>query len=89
MAFNVTLWAIFLCCFAACHNFAGLAILRVGLGACEGESLLLQRNIWKSSTYNVGMKCHFRIDHCGFHDCHLDGKWCDCLAWNSRVDSFV
>jgi MFS family permease len=37
MAFNVTLWSLFLCWFAACHNFAGLAILRVGLGACEGS----------------------------------------------------
>ncbi|KAJ9121482.1 hypothetical protein QFC22_002098 [Naganishia vaughanmartiniae] len=37
MSFNITLWAIFLCCFAACKNFAGLAILRFGLGMCEGS----------------------------------------------------
>ncbi|GHJ87948.1 hypothetical protein NliqN6_4350 [Naganishia liquefaciens] len=37
MSFNITLWAIFLCCFAACSNFAGLAVLRAGLGMCEGS----------------------------------------------------
>lgn len=36
MSYNITLWGIFLCCFAACNSFAGLAVLRLGLGMCEG-----------------------------------------------------
>lgn len=37
LATNCTCWGIFLCCFAACHNFTGLAILRILLGLCEGS----------------------------------------------------
>ncbi|KAK7045193.1 MFS general substrate transporter [Favolaschia claudopus] len=36
MSFNVFLWAVSLCCHAACHNFAGLMVVRTLLGACEG-----------------------------------------------------
>ncbi|KAJ7339790.1 MFS general substrate transporter [Mycena albidolilacea] len=36
MSFNIFLWGVSLCCHAACHNFAGLMVVRTLLGACEG-----------------------------------------------------
>ncbi|KIK59190.1 hypothetical protein GYMLUDRAFT_686005 [Collybiopsis luxurians FD-317 M1] len=37
MSFNIFVWAIALACHAACKNFAGLFIVRLILGACEGS----------------------------------------------------
>ncbi|TFY80577.1 hypothetical protein EWM64_g3440 [Hericium alpestre] len=37
MSLNVTIWAIALCAHAACKNFAGLFVVRLILGACEGS----------------------------------------------------
>ena len=34
---NVTVWGIALCCHAAAKNFAGLLIVRLVLGMCEGS----------------------------------------------------
>ncbi|KAJ7907544.1 major facilitator superfamily domain-containing protein [Mycena leptocephala] len=36
ISFNVFIWAIVVCCHAACTNFAGLMAVRFILGACEG-----------------------------------------------------
>lgn len=36
MTYNIALWGVFLTLHAACHDFAGLFVLRLGLGACEG-----------------------------------------------------
>ena len=33
---NIFVWAIAICCHAACTNFAGLFVVRLVLGACEG-----------------------------------------------------
>ncbi|TFY71974.1 hypothetical protein EVG20_g1010 [Dentipellis fragilis] len=37
MSANITVWAIALCAHAACKNFAGLFVVRLILGACEGS----------------------------------------------------
>ncbi|KAL8289986.1 hypothetical protein RQP46_002925 [Phenoliferia psychrophenolica] len=37
MSINIVMWALFLMLHAACHNFAGLFIVRFGLGICEGS----------------------------------------------------
>ncbi|KXN91604.1 hypothetical protein AN958_12722 [Leucoagaricus sp. SymC.cos] len=37
MSLNITAWAIALCAHAACKNFAGLLVVRLILGACEGS----------------------------------------------------
>ncbi|CED84805.1 Permease of the major facilitator superfamily [Phaffia rhodozyma] len=37
MSLNILCWSIFLMCHAACHNFVGLFICRLGLGICEGS----------------------------------------------------
>lgn len=34
---NIFVWAIALMCHAACKNFAGLFVVRIVLGACEGS----------------------------------------------------
>ncbi|KAL4077287.1 major facilitator superfamily domain-containing protein [Scleroderma yunnanense] len=36
MSFNITLWAIILCCHAACKSFGALFAVRFLLGICEG-----------------------------------------------------
>ncbi|KAJ3820729.1 MFS general substrate transporter [Lentinula raphanica] len=37
MSVNIFVWSIALCCHAACTNFAGLFIVRLILGMCEGS----------------------------------------------------
>jgi len=37
MSFNILIWAIALCAHAACKNFAGLFVVRLILGMCEGS----------------------------------------------------
>ncbi|KAH9039521.1 MFS general substrate transporter [Lactarius pseudohatsudake] len=37
MSLNIFVWAIALCCHAACKNFAGLFVVRLILGMCEGS----------------------------------------------------
>ncbi|KAI0791142.1 MFS general substrate transporter [Abortiporus biennis] len=37
MSANIFVWAIALCCHAACKNFAGLFVCRIILGMCEGS----------------------------------------------------
>ncbi|KAG5724303.1 Thiamine pathway transporter THI73 [Termitomyces sp. T112] len=37
MSINITTWAIALCAHAACKNFAGLLVVRLILGMCEGS----------------------------------------------------
>ncbi|KAF8147682.1 major facilitator superfamily domain-containing protein [Crassisporium funariophilum] len=37
MSFNITIWAVALCAHAACKNFAGLFVVRLILGMCEGS----------------------------------------------------
>ncbi|KAF5343547.1 hypothetical protein D9758_012943 [Tetrapyrgos nigripes] len=37
MSINILVWSIALCCHAACHDFAGLFIVRLILGMCEGS----------------------------------------------------
>ncbi|KZT03213.1 MFS general substrate transporter [Laetiporus sulphureus 93-53] len=37
MSCNIFIWAVALCCHAACKNFAGLLVCRLFLGACEGS----------------------------------------------------
>ncbi|KAM0748114.1 MFS general substrate transporter [Meredithblackwellia eburnea MCA 4105] len=37
MSINIMVWAMFLMLHAACKNFAGLFIVRFGLGVCEGS----------------------------------------------------
>ncbi|WVO23419.1 uncharacterized protein IAS62_004772 [Cryptococcus decagattii] len=37
MACNILIWAVCLCCHAACKNFAGLFFCRFFLGVCEGS----------------------------------------------------
>ena len=34
---NIFVWAVALCCHAACTNFAGLFVVRLILGMCEGS----------------------------------------------------
>ncbi|KAH9057903.1 MFS general substrate transporter [Lactarius deliciosus] len=37
MSLNIFVWAIALCCHAACKNFTGLFVVRLILGMCEGS----------------------------------------------------
>lgn len=37
MSFNISIWAVALCSHAACKNFAGLFVVRLILGMCEGS----------------------------------------------------
>ncbi|KAF9030378.1 MFS general substrate transporter [Hymenopellis radicata] len=37
LSINIFVWAVALCCHAACKNFAGLMIVRLILGMCEGS----------------------------------------------------
>ncbi|RDB14680.1 putative transporter PB1C11.03 [Hypsizygus marmoreus] len=37
LSFNILVWAVALCTHAACRNFAGLFVVRLILGACEGS----------------------------------------------------
>lgn len=37
MSINIFIWAVALCCHAACKNFAGLFVVRLILGMCEGS----------------------------------------------------
>ncbi|KIK43685.1 hypothetical protein CY34DRAFT_803520 [Suillus luteus UH-Slu-Lm8-n1] len=37
MSINIFVWAVALACHAACKNFAGLLVVRLLLGACEGS----------------------------------------------------
>lgn len=37
MACNILIWAVVLCATSACHNFDGLFVCRLLLGACEGS----------------------------------------------------
>ncbi|KAI0068622.1 MFS general substrate transporter [Artomyces pyxidatus] len=37
ISFNVVVWAIVVCCHAACTNFQGLVVCRLILGLCEGS----------------------------------------------------
>ncbi|KAL7413287.1 MFS general substrate transporter [Mrakia frigida] len=37
MSLNIFCWSVFLMCHAACSNFVGLFICRLGLGVCEGS----------------------------------------------------
>ena len=35
---NIFAWGVVLCCHAACKNFAGLFVVRLILGICEGST---------------------------------------------------
>lgn len=37
MSLNIFVWGVALCCHAACRNFAGLFVVRLILGMCEGS----------------------------------------------------
>ncbi|KAN0107668.1 MFS general substrate transporter [Russula decolorans] len=37
MSLNIFIWGVALCCHAACKNFAGLFVVRLILGMCEGS----------------------------------------------------
>ncbi|KAL1746307.1 major facilitator superfamily domain-containing protein [Schizophyllum fasciatum] len=37
MSINIFVWAVAICCHAACTNFAGLFVVRILLGMCEGS----------------------------------------------------
>jgi len=37
MSLNIFIWGVALCCHAACKNFAGLFVVRLVLGMCEGS----------------------------------------------------
>ncbi|KAG5654320.1 hypothetical protein H0H81_004739 [Sphagnurus paluster] len=37
MSINIFVWAVALCCHAACRNFAELMVVRIFLGMCEGS----------------------------------------------------
>lgn len=60
---NIFVWAVTLCAHAACKNFAGLFVVRLILGACEGSitagflivtSMFYTRN---EQTVRVGWWC--------------------------------
>lgn len=37
MSINIFIWGVALCSHSACKNFAGLFVVRLILGACEGS----------------------------------------------------
>ena len=62
-SFNIFIWAVALCAHAACKNFAGLFVVRLILGMCEGSitagflivsSMFYTRN---EQTLRVGYWC--------------------------------
>ena len=64
---NITVWAVALCAHAACKNFAGLFVVRLILGACEGSitagflivtSMFYTRN---EQTVRVGWWCEWWV----------------------------
>lgn len=63
---NIFVWGVALCCHAACTNFAGLFVVRLILGMCEGSitagflivsAMFYTRN---EQTLRVGYWCTFR-----------------------------
>lgn len=63
ISFNIFVWAVALCSHAACKNFAGLFVVRLILGMCEGSitagfmivsSMFYTRN---EQTLRVGYWC--------------------------------
>lgn len=66
-SFNISIWAVALCAHAACKNFAGLFVVRLILGMCEGSitagflivsSMFYTRN---EQTLRVGYWCKLLI----------------------------
>ena len=77
-SFNILIWAIALCSHAACKNFAGLFVVRLVLGMCEGSitagflivsAMFYTRN---EQTRRVGYWCKSLFF---YYFSHL--RWCD------------
>lgn len=64
-SFNIFVWAIALACHAACKNFAGLLVVRLLLGVCEGSitaGFLIVSSMFYTrteQTLRVGYWCKF------------------------------
>ena len=62
-SFNISIWAVALCAHAACKNFAGLFVVRLILGMCEGSitaGFLIVSSMFytrKEQTLRVGYWC--------------------------------
>lgn len=62
---NISIWAVALCAHAACHNFAGLFVVRIFLGMCEGSitaGFMIVSSMFytrKEQTLRVGYWCAF------------------------------
>ena len=60
---NIFIWGVVLCCHAACKNFAGLFVVRLFLGICEGSvtaGFLIVSSMFytrKEHTARVGYWC--------------------------------
>ena len=60
---NISVWAVALCAHAACKNFAGLFVVRLILGMCEGSitaGFLVVSSMFytrKEQTLRVGYWC--------------------------------
>jgi ACS family allantoate permease-like MFS transporter len=63
---NIFIWGVALCCHAACKNFAGLFVVRLILGMCEGSitaGFLIVSSMFytrKEQTARVGYWCKDR-----------------------------
>ncbi len=63
LSFNIFIWAVALCSHAACKNFAGLFVVRLILGMCEGSitaGFLIVSSMFytrKEQTLRVGYWC--------------------------------
>ena len=77
-SFNILIWAIALCSHAACKNFAGLFVVRLVLGMCEGSitagflivsAMFYTRN---EQTRRVGYWCKSL-----FFTFFSHSRWCD------------
>lgn len=66
-SFNIFVWAIALCSHAACKNFAGLFVVRLILGVCEGSitaGFMIVSSMFYTrteQTLRVGYWCECRI----------------------------
>lgn len=62
---NIFIWAVALCCHAACKNFAGLFVVRLVLGMAEGcvtASFMIITSMFytrKEQTLRFGYWCEF------------------------------
>lgn len=64
---NIFVWAVALCCHAACTNFAGLFVVRLILGMCEGSitaGFMIVSSMFYTrteQTLRVGYWCEFSV----------------------------